>query len=70
MTTQNHLLLKHASTYERFNGSLAPEGCEYDAHIGAWVLEGTDVLFVDTPDRKRPQTKKEDIETGEDRKSE
>jgi len=70
MTTTNHLLLKLASTYERPSGSLAPEGCVYDDQIGAWVLEGTDVLFVNTPERKGPKTKKEDIETGEDQKSE
>ena len=66
-----HILLKYAKTYERFSGSLAPEGCEYDFYIGAWVVTGTNHLIVESPDPPKPPTsKKNDIETGEDQKGE
>ena len=65
-----HILLNHAVTYDRFSGSLAPEGCRYDPDIGAWVVSETGELFVETLHRSKPQTKKQDIETGEDQKAE
>jgi len=68
--SEQHLLLKYATTYERFKGSLAPRGCSYNNQVGAWVVSGTEILFVETANRKGPTTKKEDIETGEDQKSE
>ncbi len=65
-----HILLKHATTYERFSGSLAPEGCVYDPHIGAWLISDTGKLLVETTKRPKPPTKKADVETGEDQKGE
>ncbi len=70
-TRSKHILLKHAKTYERFSGSLAPEGCEYNFRIGAWVITGTNKLAVESSDPPKPPTsKKNDIETGEDQKGE
>ena len=66
----NHLLLEKAKTYLRFLGDLTPPNCKYDQLIGAWLLESTSELLVETPMRKGPRTKKEDIETGEDQKAE
>ena len=68
--SESHILLNRATSYARFTGSLVPEGCVYDEIIGAWTVKGTSLLFVDTPAAKRPQTKKADIETGEDQKGE
>jgi len=68
--TVSHLLLDNATTYPIFRGNLAPENCTYAPLIGAWILKSTCRLFVDTPLRKGPTTKKHDIETGEDQKSE
>lgn len=66
-----HILLKYAKTYERFSGSLAPEGCEYNFQIGGWVLIESNQLVVESADPpKPPQSKKADIETGEDQKGE
>ena len=66
-----HLLIKHAKTYRRFSGSLEPEGCDYNFQIGAWMIKGTQELLVESADPpKPPQTKKADIETGEDQKGE
>lgn len=66
----NHLLLERAKTYLRFRGELTPPNCRYDQLIGAWILQTSSELLVDTPFRKGPRTKKEDIETGEDQKAE
>lgn len=64
-----HILLERARHYEWQAAELAPPGCTYDMAIGAWVLDGTCDLVVSSPDRIRPpQTKKNDVETGEDQK--
>ncbi len=68
--TTEHLLLNLAKTYPVFEGDLTPEGCRYDLYEGAWILEDVGSLLVESPDRKGPRTKKEDIETGEDQKGE
>ena len=65
-----HLLLQLAKTYPIFTGDLAPQGCRYDVLQGAWLLDGTSTLLVESDDRLPPMTKKADIETGEDQKSE
>ena len=66
----SHLLLEKAKTYPRFRGDLTPPNCKYDQLIGAWILQSTSELLVETSFRKGPRTKKEDIETGEDQKAE
>ncbi len=66
----SHILLQKASVYPRPRGRLSPIDCQYDPLIGAWILESTGELLAATPLRRGPQTKKEDIETGEDHKSE
>jgi len=70
MKEQTHILLKHATSYERPKISLAPEGCHYDNEVGAWVFSDSGKLLVEEPERPKPQTKKHDIETGEDQKGE
>jgi hypothetical protein len=66
----NHVLLQLASTYRRFCGDLSPEDCQYDPLVGAWILESSGELLVETGLRRGPRSKKEDVETGEDHKSE
>jgi hypothetical protein len=64
-----HILLERARSYEWREMEIAPPGCTYDPAVGAWVLDGTSELVVSSPDRIRPpQTKKNDVETGEDQK--
>lgn len=65
-----HPLLERAKRYSRGKVDLAPTGCEYDTAIGAWRVSETGELWVDTPGRSGPRTKKHDIETGEDQKGE
>ena len=65
-----HLLLSMSKSYQISTEDLAPQDCEYDLIEGAWVLQGTGSLLVETQDPPTPVTKKQDIETGEDQKSE
>jgi hypothetical protein len=68
-TARSHFLLETALVSERFADDLTPAGCHYDIKAGAWVVDGTEALLVETPGYRGPSTKKGDIETGEDQKS-
>jgi hypothetical protein len=64
-----HSLLKHALTYPRPKQvDLSPPECTYDFALGLWVVDSTGQWLTDTPDRRNPRTKKQDVETGEDQK--
>ncbi len=67
---EQHPLIQRASRYKRKNVDLTPAGCRYDSFAGAWRLNDSGELWVDTPERVGPVTKKHDIETGEDQKGE
>lgn len=70
MYRKEHMLLKYAVSYKRTETTLTPNGCIYDFQKGAWIVSKTGVLLVNTPKRPKPQSKKADIETGEDQKGE
>ncbi len=63
-----HPLLARAHRYSRKVVDLHPSGCSYDLLVGAWRKQESGALAVELPGRQRPQTKKMDIETGEDQK--
>lgn len=65
-----HPLLQRAQKYPHRQVDLAPDGCVYDDAVGAWRVTETGELWVETPNREGPRTKKQDIETGEDQKGE
>jgi hypothetical protein len=65
-----HPLLQRAHRYPRRRRDLSPAGCMYDDDVGAWRVIETGELWAETPGRRGPQTKKHDIETGEDQKGE
>lgn len=68
MNTRSHVLLAHARTYPRRDLDLTPPGCTYDIETGAWVTSRGELL-VESQERPRPpQSKKSDVETGEDQK--
>lgn len=67
---REHPLIERAQKYPLRAVNLAPAGCLYDDEVGAWRIIETDELWVDTHARQGPQTKKQDIETGEDQKGE
>ena len=69
-TSPEHLLLAMAKTYPAFTGDLSPQGYQYDLFGGAWILNGSGSLLIESPNRPRTMTKKKDIETGEDQKAE
>ena len=69
-TSPEHLLLAMAKTYPAFTGDLSPHGYHYDLFSGMWILNGSESLLIESPNRPRTMTKKKDIETGEDQKAE
>ena len=65
----NHPLIRLARRTEIPPHATAPPGARYDFVRGAWVDTQTGRLLVRSDqDRPRPQTKKMDVETGEDQK--
>ena len=68
--SKEHPLLARAKRYPRRDVHMAPPGCSYDDEVGAWRRIDTGELWVETSSRVGPQTKKNDIETGEDQKGE
>jgi len=67
---EQHPLIQRAQKYLWKDVDLSPPGCFYDNSIGAWCINETGDLLVDTPGHQGPHTKKNDIETGEDQKGE
>ncbi len=67
---KEHILLKKAYRYPEPITSLAPEGCTFSEQSGYWVNATTDEVMMLSKDPRRPQSKKQDIETGEDQKGE
>jgi hypothetical protein len=71
VSTRKHLLLALSTTVPvTSRPPLAPQGAKYLSDIGAWVIPFSGRLFITHPTVIRPATKKKDIETGEDQKSE
>lgn len=67
---KEHILLEKAYVYENISAELTPTGCSYDRYSGLWRIDSTgDVMMVGNYAQK-PQTKKCDVETGEDQKGE
>ena len=67
---RNHLLFTLAKSYPANRDVPSPSGCRYDHAAGAWLSLETGGLYVESPDRPRQETKKNDVETGEDQRSE
>ena len=65
-----HLLLQKAHEFIRSKNNPEPYGCKYDLKLGAWIRKDNGAILADTPDMQGLATKKSDIETGEDLKSE
>jgi hypothetical protein len=69
----SHYLIGRAHVYPHPGQISDPENCRYDDRLGVWRWgEGKDTVLVKSsnPQRPRPQSKKHDIETGEDLKGE
>lgn len=69
-TRSRHFLLAKARHYDRPVPAEGFAGYYYDFLAGHWVSETDGRAYVDGQERRPPQSKKNDIETGEDQKGE
>lgn len=67
---KEHILLDKAFVYENVEKELKPEGCSYDRTCGLWRVDSTGDIMMLSDYARKPQTKKCDVETGEDQKGE
>ena len=67
---KQHILLEKAYCYPEARGPLAPNNCTFIPKSGYWCNNSTGEIMMLSNDLCRPQTKKEDVETGEDQKGE
>lgn len=66
----NHILLDKAYCYPKPIGMPKPERCTFNGKNGYWVNNGTGEIMMLSNDPLRVQSKKCDVETGEDQKGE
>ena len=69
-TMKAHLLLEKAFRYSEPPIEPVPENCTYQMKRGYWTDNATGKAMMLGNNPSRPQTKKADIETGEDQKGE
>lgn len=67
---KEHILLDKAYVYEDVAKELSPKGCFYDRHCGLWRVDNTGEIMMIGNHVQRSETKKCDVETGEDQKGE
>ena len=67
-----HILLQNAFIYEntKKDEDLKPKNCIYDHKNGFWRVKDSHEVMMISDFAERPETKKCDIETGEDQKGE
>jgi len=66
----SHLLLEKAYIYPLPEDPTPPDGCTFDVDKGFWVSDTTSQPMVTLKYHPKLETKKCDVETGEDRKGE
>jgi hypothetical protein len=67
---QSNILLAKAVSYKRPKPRQEFAGCRYDFELGLWIGARDGIAYVDGKERRPPETKKADAETGEDQKGE
>jgi hypothetical protein len=67
---QKHLLIRKAYVYEVPRKKPKLEGYFFDTINGYWIDKDNNLPYVFDVKRPKPQTKKADVETGEDQKGE
>ena len=67
---KQHILLEKAYCYPEPTQILPPQDCTFAEKSGYWVNNSTGEIMMLSNDPRRPQSKKADIETGEDQKGE
>ncbi len=67
---KNHILLEKAHIYNLSRIESELEGCSYDNVNGYWLIDKNQTPVIFDSDWPKPQSKKNDVETGEDQKGE
>ena len=67
---KQHILLELANCYSEPQQIIVPENCVFSHKSGYWKNISTGEIMMLSDNPCKPQTKKEDIETGEDQKGE
>jgi len=67
---KKHILLDKAQAYKFSEEITAPRGCTYDRAAGLWRNQDTGKVMMTSNHPEKMETKKCDIETGEDQKGE
>ena len=70
MIMKEHILLDKAFVYTDVSKKLTPEDCTYDRNCGLWRMNSTGEVMMIGDYAQKPQSKKCDVETGEDQKGE
>ncbi len=67
-----HILVSKAKRYDVSKAKTEPVSCTFLQKLGYWIddVSGIPMMLIDDPNRPKPQTKKYDVETGEDQKGE
>lgn len=68
----DHILISKAKIYNVSQRNIIPELCTFSQNNGYWIDDNSfmPMMLIDDSKRPKPQTKKFDIETGEDQKGE
>lgn len=69
-TMGKHILLDKAFIYPLPKSEPDMSGCSFDYSAGYWKIDEDESPYILNNNRPRPQSKKADVETGEDRKGE
>lgn len=67
---KKHVLIEKARTYPEPESAPTPTNCTYSSERGFWIDNGSKVPMMRSDNPRKPQSKKADIETGEDQKGE
>lgn len=67
---KQHILLKNAFYYEKRDKIELPDNYTFDDNKGYWIDNVNNEIMMLSKNAKKPQTKKADLETGEDQKGE
>lgn len=67
---KEHILIDKTYTYEEIPKILAPKDCFYDRKSGLWRMDSNGEIMMVSNYAKKPESKKCDVETGEDQKGE
>ena len=67
---KQHILLEKAFCYPDPTEMPEPHNCTFVEQSGYWRSNSTGEIMMLSNDPRRPQSKKADIETGEDQKGE